>query len=105
MHLVEVRDIEESFFKEARGAMGNHAVSLHLAKSEASVASTSRRGLSGEDLSGTSATRVNFILHHVLEALVVRRAQKDHHLHLLSSEAIVHDLVAAKLVSQAVKLA
>ena len=47
---------------------------------------------------------MDFVLNHVLEALVVSRAKEDHDLHLLASEAIVHYLVASKLVAERVQL-
>lgn len=39
-----------------------------------------------------------FVLYHVLQSLVISRSKEYHDLHLFAGEAIVHDLVAAKLV-------
>ena len=47
---------------------------------------------------------MNFVANHVLKPLIVGRIKEDHDFHPLSSEAIVHDLVAVALVAQIVQL-
>ena len=104
MHPVAVRHIEEALFEEARGAMRDHAVTLHLSESETAVSGTTFRRLSRQDLSRTSASRMNLVTHHMLEALIVGGIQEDHHLHALACEAIVHHFVTVALVAEAVEL-
>lgn len=47
---------------------------------------------------------MHLVVDHVLESLVEGGSQEDHDLHLLSCEAIVHDLVASHLVAQSMQL-
>ena len=59
VHSVAVRHIKEALFEEARGAMRDHAVTLHLSESETAIPGTTFCGLSRQDLSRTSASRMN----------------------------------------------
>jgi len=47
---------------------------------------------------------MNFIFNHMLQALIVSRAEENHDFHFLSSKSVVHYFVAAKLISELVKL-
>lgn len=47
---------------------------------------------------------MHFVLDHVLEALVVRRSEEDHDLHLLAGKPVVHHFIATKLVAKTVQL-
>ena len=84
--------------------MRDHAVSLHLTKAESAIASSSFRGLSGQDLSGAPTSGVDLVSNHMLQTLIVGGIQEYHHFHALSSETIVHDLVTIALVTQTVQL-
>lgn len=104
MHLVDVTNIKEAFFEESGSTVGDHAVPLHFTESEATIATSSFSRLPGKDLSWTSATRVDFVLDHMLQSLVVSRPQENHNLHLLSCEAVIHDFISSELISQGVEL-
>ena len=103
MHLVAVTDVEKAFFEEPGCSMRDHAVTLHFAESETTVTPTALCRLSSQDLSGSTATRMHFVLDHMLQALVIGRPKEDHHFHFLASEAIVHDFVTSHLVAQAMQ--
>lgn len=100
MNLIGVTYIEEALFEEASGTMRNHTVTLHLAEAKTSVAATTLSRLASQDLGRASPTRVNLVLDHVLESLIVSGTEEDHHLHLLASEAIVHNLVSTHLIAE-----
>ena len=95
VHLVVVGDIEEALFEEAGSSVRNHAVTLHLTESQATITTTPFSWLTGQDLGWSTATRVHFVLHHMLESLVISWTKEDHDFHLLACESIVHDLVTS----------
>jgi hypothetical protein len=84
--------------------MRNHAVTLHFSKPEATITTTPFSWLSCQDLGWTTTSRVNLILNHMLQSLVIGRSQEDHDFHLLATEAIIHHFIASKLVAQVVQL-
>ena len=47
---VTVRHVEQALFQEASGAVGDHAVALHLTETEATIASSTLGRLAGQDL-------------------------------------------------------
>ena len=104
MHGVAVTHLEQAFLEEASSTMRDHAVTLHLTKSESTVSGAALCWLPRQDLDGPSASRVHLVIDHVLEPLIESRTQEDHDLHLLASEAVVHDLVASQLVAELVQL-
>ena len=79
--------------------MRDHAVALHLAEAQTTVARATLSRLPSKDLSGPSSSGVDLVLHHVLEPLVVGRPEEDLDLHLLAVEAVIHDFVASELVA------
>lgn len=84
--------------------MRDHAVTLHLSESETAITRSTLCGLSREDLCRSTASRVDLVTHHMLQALIVSRVQEYHDFHALTSESVVHDLVAVPLVTQAMQL-
>ena len=84
--------------------MRDHTVTLHLTETKTAIPSSSLCRLSCQDLRRTTTSRVHLVLDHVLQSLVICRPKEDHDLHLLASEAIVHHLVASKLVAERVQL-
>ena len=57
--------------------MGDLAIALHLAEPESAVARSALHGLPVEDLDGAASPTVNFVVHHVLQALVVGWPQEN----------------------------
>ena len=84
--------------------MRDHTVTLHLTEAQTAIPSTSLCRLPCQDLRRTTTSRVHLVLDHVLQSLVICRPEEDHDFHLLASEAIVHYLVASKLVAERVQL-
>lgn len=100
MHCIVVGHIEEALFEEASRSVRDHTVTFHLAKTETTIARTTFSRLTGEDLCGSSASRVNLVSHHMLQSLIEGRAEEDHHLETFTCEARVHDFVAVTLVTK-----
>ena len=80
--------------------MGNETVALHLADTQTTIARPALARLASERHDGAAATRMTLVNHHVLEALVMRRANEDLHLHHFARLTIVHDLVAVRVQTQ-----
>jgi hypothetical protein len=78
-------------------------VALHLSESKTTLARTTLQRLSREHGERAARPRVNLVVDHVLEALVVRRTEEDLRLHLHARVAVVHHLVAALLQAQLVQ--
>lgn len=103
VHAVAVADLEQPLFQEASAAVRDHAVTLHLSESQATIPGPTFSGLSREDLNGSSTSGMHLVVNHVLQSLIECWSKEDHDLHLLASEPVVHDLVASKLIAQRVK--
>ena len=78
--------------------MADDAVALHFTEPQAAVACAALNRLPRQDLHRTPAPRVDFVVHHVLEALVVGRSQEDLRLQLPPRVPVVHHLPPAALV-------
>ena len=103
MDAVVVRDIKQSLFQEAGTSMRNHAITFHFSETKATITRTTFSGLSGQDLSWSSATSVNLISDHMLQSLVIGRTEEDLYFKSLSSESTVHGLITVALVAEVVK--
>ena len=79
--------------------MADDAVALHLAKAQAAVTGAALDRLARQDLDGPAAARVDLVVHHVLQALVVGGPQEDLRLQLPPRVAVVHHHPAAALVA------
>ena len=77
VHSVGVAHFEEAFSQELRGTVRNLTIALHLTEAQTSVARSSLHRLPVEDLDGTAGTRVNLVVDHVLESLVVSGTKED----------------------------
>lgn len=114
-----VRSIVETLAKEVSDSVGNHAISLrkrdkriqskapghvrqwraegtylHLSETKTSIAGPTLDGLTGEDLDGSAGAGMDLVGNHVLETLVVRRAEVDLGSELAARVTVVHDLEA-----------
>ena len=94
-----VRDIKEAFFEEGRCTVGDHAVTLHFSETKSTVASTAFYRLAGEDLRGATGARVDFVVDHMPQTLIVSRAEEDLGNEFATCMAIVHDFETAGLVA------
>ena len=74
--------------------MRDEAVTLHLAHTQAAVPRAALARLPGQRDDRPPPPAVHLVDDHVLEALVVRRPDKDFHGHHFSRHSIVHHLVA-----------
>ena len=99
-----VRNVHSSLLEESGSAVRDHAVTLHLTESKTSVSGSTFGWLSGQDLCGASSSGVHLVSDHVLESLIVSWVEEDQDLLFLSSEPIVHHLVAISLVAKVMEL-
>jgi hypothetical protein len=75
--------------------MSNDAIAFHLTETKASLTSTTLYWLARQDLQRSTSARVDLVIHHVLQTLVVRGTNENQRLELAAGEAIVHCLVTA----------
>ena len=80
--------------------MRNHTVTLHLTKAQTTVTRTTLDRLASENLYWTTSTTVDFVIHHVLQALVVRWTKVYLCLELATRVSIIHDLETARLEAE-----
>mmetsp|Transcript_16479 Transcript_16479/g.64296 ORF Transcript_16479/g.64296 Transcript_16479/m.64296 type:complete len:1268 (+) Transcript_16479:614-4417(+) len=94
---------EEALLEELRGAVGDDAIALHLSEAEAAVARPALHGLAREVLQGAARARVDLVVHHVLEALIVGGPDEEVRLQLPAGVAVVEHFVAVALVAAVVE--
>lgn len=99
-----VWDIHSSLFQESGCSVRNHAVTLHFSESKTTVSRSTFSWLPCQDRSWTSSSRVHFVSNHMLQSLIVSRADENKDLLFLSSETIVHYLITVSLVTKVVQL-
>lgn len=96
---VGIGNFKETLAQELSRSVGDLTISFHLSESETAVAGTTFHGLADEDLDRTSGSRVDLVVHHVLETLVVGRAEKDLSAELATSVAVVEHFVASQVIA------
>ena len=77
-------------------------VAFHLAKAQAAAAGAALHGLARQDLDGAARARVNLVLHHVAQLLVVSGTDKDARIHHPPRHAVDESLVSFALVAHLV---
>lgn len=71
---VQVTHIKESLLEESSCSMRDHAVTFHLTKAKTSVSGSAFSRLASKNLCGASTSRMDLIIDHMLESLIVGRA-------------------------------
>ena len=93
--------------------MSDLAITFHFTETKATISRSTFHRLSVQQLKRTTGTTVkmsvdrittrllpvNFIIDHMLETLVVGRAEENLRVHLAASEAAINDLVTSLLVA------
>ena len=69
--VIWIGDLEEALFEELRGAVRNLTIALHFAEAKAAVARSALHRLAIHHLHGTASARMDFVVDHMLEALIV----------------------------------
>mmetsp|Transcript_19783 Transcript_19783/g.45566 ORF Transcript_19783/g.45566 Transcript_19783/m.45566 type:complete len:498 (-) Transcript_19783:580-2073(-) len=95
-----VRRLEEALLENGGDAVRDHAIPLHLAKAEAAVARAPLHRLPREQSDRPARARVDLVIHHMLEPLVVGWAQKHVRLHSPPGVPVEHHLKTALLVAK-----
>ena len=79
--------------------MGDHAITLHLSESQASISASTFSRLLVQILKFSSSSGMNLVVDHMSQSLVVSRSDEDLGFELLTSERIEHDLNQTELTS------
>ena len=79
--------------------MTDNAISFHFTKAQATVSGSPLHRLSCEHGHRPTRPRVNLVIHHVLEALVVCGVQEDLGFELTTGMTVVHHLPPSALVT------
>ena len=95
--------VKKPFFQEVGSTMGNHAVSLHLPKSETTITGSPLSRLPCKNLYRAAPTRMDLVINHVLQSLVVSWSQEYHKSEHSSCVPIVHGLKPTHLITTFVK--
>ena len=103
MNPVCITLVKKPLFQEVRSTMGNHAVSLHLPKSKTTITRSPLSRLPRKNLYRASSTRMDLVINHVLQSLVVRWPQEYHKSEHSSCVPIVHGLKPTHLITTFVK--
>eukprot|EP00042_Codosiga_hollandica_P059448 m.916303 g.916303 ORF g.916303 m.916303 type:complete len:306 (-) comp60162_c0_seq1:2712-3629(-) len=98
VHRVRVRHIEQTFLEDVGDTVRDHAVALHFTNTQAAVTRTTLHRLTGKDLHRSARARVDLVVHHVLESLVVRGSEVNLCIELAAGEAVVEHLVSVFVV-------
>ena len=101
MHPERVTDVKQSLLQETARPMRNHAISLHFAESKTTVSSSTFDRLTSKDLCRASRSRVNLVIDHVSQPLIVCWTKEYLRNKLPAGMAIVHHLEASGLVAHA----
>eukprot|EP00123_Amoebidium_parasiticum_P018025 comp24071_c0_seq1/m.43308 comp24071_c0_seq1/g.43308 ORF comp24071_c0_seq1/g.43308 comp24071_c0_seq1/m.43308 type:complete len:370 (+) comp24071_c0_seq1:731-1840(+) len=99
VHTVLVTAQEHALLEEVGRTVGDHAIALHLTEAQTTLTRTTLGRLTGQVLCGAACSRVDLVVHHVLQALVVRQGQEHLGVDLAPSVPVVHHLVAAQVVA------
>lgn len=95
--------VKQSLFEEVSCTMGNHAISFHFSKSKTSITGPSFSRLPCQDLDRAPPTRMDLVINHMLQSLVVSGAKEDHSTETSTSVTIIHGLKTTHLITTFVK--
>ncbi len=94
MHGVGIGDLAQALLEEKGRTVRDDAVALHLTKTETTLTRSTLHRLLDENLQWAPRARVDLVVDHVLEALVIGWAEKDLRVDLAACVSVVEDLVA-----------
>ena len=89
--------LHHRFTQEARTAVGDQSITLHLTNAQTTLLSTTTRRLVGPLLTTSLATSIPLVLRHVLQAHAEDRADENRRWHLNTASAIIQNLIARLL--------
>lgn len=89
--------VEQALLERHRRTVPDQDVALHLADPEPTLAGTPLGRLAGEDLDRSPRTGVDLVRDHVVEFLIEDGPDEDLGVDLLTSDARMHDLLAARI--------
>lgn len=77
VHTIRIGDFEETFTQELCGTVRDLTITLHLTETQATITGSALHRLSHKNLNGTTSTRMDFVIHHVLKTLIVGGAKEN----------------------------
>mmetsp|Transcript_4817 Transcript_4817/g.13483 ORF Transcript_4817/g.13483 Transcript_4817/m.13483 type:complete len:410 (-) Transcript_4817:2321-3550(-) len=96
--------VKETVFEECCGSVRDDTVTFHFPKPQTTIACSTLRGLPGQHLYRTTRPTMDFVIHHVAEALVVGRPDKNFGGKRLTRVPVVERFVAVTVVTKPVQL-
>mmetsp|Transcript_50733 Transcript_50733/g.108636 ORF Transcript_50733/g.108636 Transcript_50733/m.108636 type:complete len:367 (+) Transcript_50733:85-1185(+) len=103
MDTVGVTHVHKSLLEELRGTVAQHAITFHLTEAQPSHLGSALHGLPHQHGHRPSCSRMDLILDHVLQPLVVGGGHENLRWQPLPGVAVVHDLISVTLPPQLVK--
>ena len=100
---VSVGLIHQSFLEERGSTMTHDAISFHFPETKTTISRAALHRLTSQDLHRPAPARVNLIVYHVLQALVIRRTDEDLRVQHAPRVTVVHDFVTTLLVATLVQ--
>jgi hypothetical protein len=85
--------IKQAIFQKRRSSMRNDTITLHFSEAKTSIARTSLGWPACKQLNGTSGSRVDLIIHHVLQSLIECRTDENSGGERKTSVTIVKEFV------------
>lgn len=104
MDTVSIAALKQFFLEKTRSSVRNEAITFHLSESDTSVARPAFLRLAGQFGQLAPRSRVEFVIHHMLQALVECWSNEDWDRESLSRQAVLHDFVALLLVLHVVQV-
>lgn len=99
VHAIRIGYLEQALTQELGSTVRYLTITLHLTETKSTVAGSALHGLSHENLNGTASSRMDFVVHHVLETLIICWSQKHLRIDFTTGVTIVHDFVATQMVT------
>src|SRR5271156_6902346 len=81
--------------------MCDHTIALHLSESKPTVTRTTFNRLTSKYLCWSSCSRMDLVVNHVPQTLVICRSEEDLGNKLSTGVTIVHDFEASRLIAHA----
>ena len=91
MQAVCITSVKQPLLQERRHTVRNHTIALHLSEPQSTVPRATLHRLPRQNLHRSSSTRVDLVVDHVLQALIVRWAEVYLRLEFATGVSVVHD--------------
>lgn len=103
MNSIRITLIKQSLFEKVSSTMSNHTIPFHFSKAKTSITRPSLSRLPSEDLHRTTSTRMDLVIYHVLQSLVISGSKEYHSSKPPASVTIIHGFKSTHLITTFVK--